>query len=437
LASGRGIVSDGPPGSHSPFAAFILNFLDNNTRPFFSASTLIAKAKENSSISAEGGYIINPDNKGGEFYFFLKNRFLERLIQMREMCDELKEYLITTNASPLEKKARCEEFLKGFKNIRQSREADEMRNDIKKYIKSFSKMLDEDKKNLEKAQRKKESGILLYNRGKYQKAKENFLEFNRINPGDDETKEYLNKIEEWEKIHVVNPKAYILYKSKNQDSNILVEIKVRLYGLFPKLPPEKYLENLIGDKRNDKGYWEAEFDGHIMVYIPGLKIFVDKYEVSYALYEKYMKKKRKGLNIPLIKILSGCHPVIVTYKEAIEYCKQMGMRLLTEAEWEVLAGKDMGNIYSWGNEEVDKDDIYRANFKSFKDGNQLIAPVKSYEKFVSPYGLVNLSGNVWEWVQGKKCKGGGFLSEKEDLKISKSAAGEDFVGFRCVKDVKK
>jgi hypothetical protein len=214
-------------------------------------------------------------------------------------------------------------------------------------------------------------------------------------------------------------------------------MKRKEYWSKPKTPPIEDPLNKIKKKPNQKGFWETEIQGHTMIYIPQLKAFVDKYEVSFELFKKNMKNKKKGSGIPLINMLSDNHPAIVTYEEAQEYCHIKGMRLLKEEEWELLAGSDKGNIYSWGIDEVDSDSIYKANFKSFKDGNDMIAPVKSYEKYTSPYGLVNLSGNVWEWVQGKKCKGGGFLSPKEDLKISRSAEGKKFVGFRCVKDVEK
>jgi hypothetical protein len=180
--------------------------------------------------------------------------------------------------------------------------------------------------------------------------------------------------------------------------------------------------------------------GHLMVYIPELNIYVDKYEVSYSQLEEYFKGKREKSRIPLIKGLSPDHPAIVTYEEAREYCRKKGMRLLTNEEWEFAAGRKRGYRYSWGSTESDSGGVYRANYRVFEDGYPLIAPVKSFEEYPSPYGLVNLSGNVWEWVQGKKCKGGGFLSEKKNLHIFKSAEERDvdsLIGFRCAMEARE
>jgi formylglycine-generating enzyme required for sulfatase activity len=173
-----------------------------------------------------------------------------------------------------------------------------------------------------------------------------------------------------------------------------------------------------------------------MVYIPILKLFVDKYEVSFFLFEELMGKKRKKSGIPLIKNLTPQHPAITSYDEAVNYCDQKGMRLLTEDEWEIVAGRDLGYIYSWGKDEVDHNNDFKANYEDIEwDGHSEIAVVNSYEDYASPYGIVNLSGNVWEWVLYMRCKGGGFLSDKEELKIEAYATKKSFVGFRCAMEV--
>jgi formylglycine-generating enzyme required for sulfatase activity len=246
----------------------------------------------------------------------------------------------------------------------------------------------------------------------------------------------------------------------NPDSSILPELKEELKTKYPTLPPVNCLE-FLNPQPNTSGYWEAEINGHTMVYIPeehqGIGgFFVDKYEVSFAQLAnvKGFKKKQSSSKIPLIKRLTPLHPAVVDFKEAEEYCQKKGFRLLTESEWELAAGKYKGNTYSWGKIEVDAWESdqnrrdYRANYDAdiiinkngsvdFKDGYETTAPVKKFEKHASPYGLVNLSGNIWEWVQGKICKGGGFMSQKQDLKITSSSKDEAWVGFRCVKDVNK
>jgi formylglycine-generating enzyme required for sulfatase activity len=93
----------------------------------------------------------------------------------------------------------------------------------------------------------------------------------------------------------------------------------------------------------------------------------------------------------------GSHPVTqVSWNDANAYCIWAGRRLPTDAEWEKAArGTDM-RIYPWGNNEPTGE---LANFPDKKLADYLFsAPVGSYPKGTSPYGALDMAGNVWEWV---------------------------------------
>jgi formylglycine-generating enzyme required for sulfatase activity len=132
------------------------------------------------------------------------------------------------------------------------------------------------------------------------------------------------------------------------------------------------------------------------------------------------------------------HPVVqVTWESAQAYAEWAGKRLPTEIEWEKTARGTDGRLWPWGNAF----DRRRCNTSS--DGT---TPVGHYSPAGdSPYGAIDMAGNVWEWIGGRPSplrmplRGGDWLDGPEEAqtffrRMHTPKRKNDFIGFRCAAD---
>jgi len=129
---------------------------------------------------------------------------------------------------------------------------------------------------------------------------------------------------------------------------------------------------------------------------------MDVYEVTVARYARFLAATARPapwLWDTVDVELHGDRPVIgVDWHDAEAYCRWAGKRLPTEAEWEKAARGTDERHYPWG------DAPPTGTLANFALGarfsySQVLMPVGHYKTAKSPYGIYDLAGNVWEWVQ--------------------------------------
>ena len=182
--------------------------------------------------------------------------------------------------------------------------------------------------------------------------------------------------------------------------------------------------------------------------------YIDKYEITNSQYQRCVAAgfckdpslitdypgtiHEDGKNWYKDKTM-GDYPVVgLTWRQAGIYCQWIGERLPTAAEWEKAARGTTGIMYPWGNVWDGKKANWDEGGKL--DGYKKIAPVGRLPEGASPYGVMDMAGNVREWVDNLILKGGSWYSNPISLRCGDPGheyivERDDDMGFRCLKNI--
>ncbi len=177
------------------------------------------------------------------------------------------------------------------------------------------------------------------------------------------------------------------------------------------------------------------------------RFFIDRTEVTNAAYARCVAAGACRPRAPYRGTEEADQPAVgVSWEDARAHCRFAGKRLPTEAEWEKAARGVDGRRFPWGA----KADCRRANFGNFAgsgpcpDNPGRPERVGARASGQSPYGALDMGGNVWEWVEdayagepdARVLRGGGccgyFTAPRttERLRFPHAFRDSD-IGFRC------
>ena len=174
-------------------------------------------------------------------------------------------------------------------------------------------------------------------------------------------------------------------------------------------------EFLMGSEPGkDPYFWGAEGPEHT-VYLDEYWIY--RSEVTNGMYQACVEEQKcprpQYLNSVDVADYYGNpeyddYPVIhVTFAHAQAYCNWVGGKLPSEAQWEKAARGSEGYMFPWGDDTPDADLVNLCDSSCargserenhFSDGYPGTSPVGSYPNGASPYGVLDMAGNVWEWT---------------------------------------
>jgi cytochrome c-type biogenesis protein len=178
--------------------------------------------------------------------------------------------------------------------------------------------------------------------------------------------------------------------------------------------------------------WYADETPQQKIFLKGY--YIDRYEVTHKRYKKYIDAldavpptNWQGANFPKGK---DDEPVTyVSWFDAKNFCQWAKKKLPSEKLWERAARGKEGHQYPWGDTFQEK----WANLADRPGSKNRPVTVGSFPKSVSPEGVHDLIGNVWEWVDDdyQPYKGSTYQSEyyQAGLKILRGHSASDIGHF--------
>jgi len=171
---------------------------------------------------------------------------------------------------------------------------------------------------------------------------------------------------------------------------------------------------------------------------------IDRYPVTVARYAEFLEDtghpEPYGFCSAAAERKRRDHPVTrVSFFDAVAFASWCGRKLPSEEQWEKAAGGTDGRDWPWGN----RFDVRRLNSRAAKQRGT--TSVTKYPDGASPFGVMDMAGNVWEWTDtwydgtGEllTLKGGCHALTKEYAAVhgrhfNDPAFGNTLTGFRTI-----
>ncbi len=274
---------------------------------------------------------------------------------------------------------------------------------------------------------------------------------------------YYPQIVDWVKIQLKDLQVKIqTFSSKKSTNENEFEIKIPK-NVLPQRPMklefEKQIEKYQAQKNADELYKNMclipegvvplenfEENGKLEKIVKVPEFYIDRTEVTNSEYQEFVKAVghsapeywKEGKFIPS----QENYPVVcVNWYSAKLYAIWRGKRLPSEIEWERAAHGEQYKRWPWGN-------AFASGFANVE--SQSLEPVGKFPYSPSIFGLLDMSGNVWEWTDSwyqkdqdydKVIRGGSYRSKREQATTNYREgffpeSYRDDIGFRCVKDSK-